>query len=80
MTFTLVIETLALPTVLTVLAFFVFFAASKSQGRLRLFGYVLGWWLIMLVFALLLMVALPALPALSPSLNEPRYDRWLNES
>ena len=77
MTFTLAIETLALPTVLAVLAFFVFFAASKSQGRLKLFGYVLGWWLIMLVFALFLMVALPAL---SPSPNEPRYDRWLNES
>ena len=42
-------------TALAVLGFFVLFAASRSAGLLKRFGYVLGWWLFIL--AVLALVA-----------------------
>src|SRR5271165_5841133 len=35
-------------TVLAVLAFFVLFAASKAEGLVKLLGYILGLWLLLL--------------------------------
>jgi hypothetical protein len=65
-----------LPTAFLVVAFFVFFAASRSERRLRLFGIVLGSWLVALAVLNVLAVLLPLIwPG-----SEPRYDRWLNES
>jgi len=41
-------------TVLAVLAFFVWFAAARASGWLRLFGRMLGFWLVILAVASLL--------------------------
>jgi hypothetical protein len=38
-------------TAVAIVAFFVFFAASRSTGLLQAFGRLLGWWLILLAFA-----------------------------
>ncbi len=41
-------------TALAVLAFFVWFAAAKAHGWLRLFGRMLGFWLVILAICSIL--------------------------
>jgi hypothetical protein len=44
-------------TAMVVLAFFVWFAAARSTGLLKLLGTLLGWWLVLLAAASLLFAA-----------------------
>ncbi len=42
-------------TAVAIIAFFVFFGASKSSGLLKAFGTLLGWWLVLLAFGAIAM-------------------------
>ncbi|HEX8902242.1 hypothetical protein [Vitreimonas sp.] len=78
MTSMLSVEFVLVATLLAVLAFFVFDAASRARGRLRFFGNVLGVWLLILIVAALLVLVVA--PIFMPVPNAPAHDIWLNES
>ncbi|MGH7018110.1 MAG: hypothetical protein ACRED8_13640 [Caulobacteraceae bacterium] len=41
-------------TALLVVGFFVWFAASKGYGAVKVWGFVLGWWLVILAIIFVL--------------------------
>lgn len=72
------VEFVLVATLLAVVAFFVFDAASRAQGRLSFFGKALGAWLLVLIAAAFL--ALVVAPLVMPRPHAPMHDVWLNES
>jgi hypothetical protein len=64
-------------TAIAVIAFFVLFTASKTEGLLRIFGHILGIWLV--VLAVLAIVGALLGPMLGLPMMDHMHHGWMQQ-
>lgn len=66
-------------TVLLIVAFFVLFAASKAEGIVRLFGYLLGAWLMLGAVLHVVGFFMPGTLGMKPGMHGGMmHDHWMH--